>query len=212
VVKPSRRQLAQRGHGVVVGQESLRRADTHCHLELVRVDVDGDDTAGLREASALDARESDPAAPDDGDGRARLHAGRVLDRSDTRRNPAADDRHDVERRVVADLDRPRRGHDDSLGERGDAEVVVEDLVAAPPAGRAVEQDALNADGLRGELALPWPAREALAALPTLRNPREDDVVAWGERVDAGPDGGDDARALVAEHDRQRDVPVAAHDM
>ena len=55
-------------------------------------------------------------------------------------------------------------------------------------------------------------RRAVAAVPAVRAEREDDVVALLDVADAGAQLGDDAGGLVAQHHRQRQRPVAVHDV
>ena len=135
-----------------------------------------------RQPRALDDREPDAAAADHRDGRARRHRRGVADGADAGGDRAADDRHDVERRVVADLDRTRPRDHDPLGERRHAEVVVQAVAPARACRRTARRCA--ATTFADELALPRPPGHALAARAALRHPREDHVVADREVVDA----------------------------
>ena len=56
------------------------------------------------------------------------------------------------------------------------------------------------------------ARRAVAAMAAVRAEREDDVVALLDVGDARPELDDDAGRLVAQHHRQRQRPVAVHDV
>ena len=56
------------------------------------------------------------------------------------------------------------------------------------------------------------AARAVAAVAAVRAEREDDVVALLDVADARPQLGDDAGGLVAQHHRQRQRPVAVHDV
>ena len=96
----------------------------------------------------------------------------LLHGADAGRDRAADDGHDVERRVVADPDRARARDDDALGERRDAEVVVQ----APPSP-SLQRDVPSCSTPPGattfgdQLALPRPPGRALAAARRTAAPR-----------------------------------------
>ena len=74
-----------------------------------------------RDARALHDRDADTARADDEHRRTRLDPRRVEHRTDARLYRAADHARDLERRVVGNLHRARRGRDDVLREAADAE-------------------------------------------------------------------------------------------
>src|SRR5439155_16180365 len=98
---------------------------------------------------------------------------------------------------------------DRLRERSDARHL-EDVLPVPlePAG-AVEHHPARGLMAVAENRAPDRAVEAAAAL---RTEREDDVIARLHVGDAAAYFLDDARRLVAEHHRQRQRPVAVHDV
>ena len=94
-------QRVARGHGV-------GRAEPPRDLELARVEVAGDDARRAGQPRALDHRQADAAAADHGDRRAGRHLGGVAHGADAGRHRAADDRHDVQRRVAPDPETRQR--------------------------------------------------------------------------------------------------------
>ena len=106
--------------GQVVGSTRMRRTEALGHLELVGVQVDGDDDRRAGHAAALDDRDADATAAEHHARRARRHLGGVDRRADTGGHATADERRDLERHVVVDLDGGLLGNDQLLGERARA--------------------------------------------------------------------------------------------
>ena len=86
---------------------------------------------------------------------------------------------------------------------------VAEVLAARPQARAAVGHAVE---VRADLAQRRRAGCAHAAAAAGGHPRERDRIAHLRRQHAGPDGVDDARALVAEHHRQVVRPGAVHDV
>ncbi len=123
---------------VAVAAHGVRRPDVARLLELGVLHVHGDDRMGARERCAHDDGEPDAAAADHDDGGPRLDPGRVDDRADAGRDGAADQAGDLERHVGGNRHDGAGGHDGSLRERADGEVLVDlGAVRAAEAQRAV---------------------------------------------------------------------------
>ena len=111
---------------------------------------------------------------------------------------AADQRGDLRRHARIDGDRRRLRHDRGLGERAEAEVA-----------RARRRSRDGVLERARAAAQPRPAGGARArSAGTARTTRARRGRRRRTSRTAGPDRLDDARALVAEHERQRDRPVA----
>ena len=194
---------------VVVGRvDEVRGAERAREVELGRVDVDGDDPAGLGHHRALDHGQADAAEAEHG------HAGPGLDlrgvehRADAGGDAAAEQADLVERRRRVHLGGGDLGDDRVLRERRRAHVVVERLAAGGEPGAAVGHHA-PALGDADSLAQVRLARHAELALAALRRVERDDVVAGRDGRYAGADILDDRAALVAEDGREHPLGVGA---
>ena len=96
VIRPAGRQLAHLLHDIAVGRvDGVGGAELLRELELVGHDVDRDDGPGSGDARALDGIQPHAAAAGDDHALARLHARRVEDGAESRRDAAADDRGEL---------------------------------------------------------------------------------------------------------------------
>src|SRR3984893_14394043 len=123
---------------------------------------------------------------------------------------AADDRRMGEWQILPNPDHLLGRTDDKFRKRSDPRHLVDRLAVEPharsavvhhPARRIVMADAQDAA----------PGR-AVAAVATMRPEREDHMIARLDRGHARPLLHHDAGGLVSEHHRQRQRPVAAHDV
>ena len=168
-------------------------------LELLRRDVDGDDPLRAGEPRALHDGEPDAAAADHGDGRALPHRRRPEGGARAGREAAREQRRLLDRQLLRHLHRARLVHDRVVGERAAAEHRRQQRAVGGPV-----QPPLRAK-LRGAAARI--AAPALRALAARRAPGDDDAVAGRDRGHVAPDLLDDARALVAEQDREPHPPA-----
>ena len=194
-------ELAHCRRGVHVARvDGVGCAEAAGELQLVVVDVDGDDPRGVEHPRALDGVEADAAGADHGDGHAGV-GGRLVDhRADAGGDGAADQGGDLHRHLIGDGEAGLLGGDDVFAE--DAELAhLEDLAAVlvVQADGAVEQPRAGGLVCVAELRLPLAAG---GALPAGGDEREDAAVAGLEFADAGADGFDGARAFVSEHGGQ----------
>src|SRR5439155_15902148 len=113
------------------------RAETHRELELPGDGVDGDDAPGARDATALDDRESDATAADDGRGPSGVHPRRVEDGAKAGRDAAADQRHAVERDVGTDAYERVLVYQHALGEGAQMHELRDPLAVLREAGPLV---------------------------------------------------------------------------
>ena len=170
-------------------------------LELLGVDVDGDDRGRAGQRGAGDRGDADAAAADDGDGLAAGDLAGVDRGADAGHHAAAEqaDGGGTGRRV--DLGALAGGDQGLLRERADAER--RGQLGARPSARVIFCVALWV--LKQYCRLAALAGPALAAD---RPPVEDHEVARRDIGDVGADGLDDARGLVAEQEREVVVDAA----
>ena len=184
----------------------MRHAEFLGERLAARIDVDADDLVRAREARALDDVESDAAEAEHHHVRARLDLRGIDDGADAGGHAAADVADLVERRVLADLGhRDFRQHGE-VGEGRAAHVVVDHLLADGKAAGPVGHDAL-ALGRANRGAQVGLLREAGFALAAFRRVERNDVIALLDRGDAGPDIDHDARAFMAENDREQSFRI-----
>src|SRR3990172_5746970 len=192
--------LARRGVDDVGGAQLARRG------ELVLVHVDGDDHARAGDARPLDGAEADAAGAEDGHRGARRNL-RCVDRgADARRHAAADEGGAVQRHVVADLHDGVLVHQHLLRVGGEVGELVHRLAFPRELWRLLRR------ALRPVLTEVRAAREAVLAVAAEEGEAGDDVVAWLELLHLGPDSLDDARRLVAEDGRRRELVVAVDEV
>ena len=180
-----------------------RRAARERDGELLRVAVDGDDPPRARQPRGGDDLQPDPAAPDDADASRRWPRVRRCARrrrAVTTPQPSSAACHSGS--AARDRDRAGRGHDAALGEARDEVEVLRRARRPGRRSRDVPSSSVPAhacaDATSHRLRRPAGARAAGAAR---RDEAERHRVAGRECADALADRLDDARALVAEHDR-----------
>jgi hypothetical protein len=164
-----------------------------------RVDAEHAGSAG--DAGALGDRDADAAEADDHDGGAGLDLGGVQHRADARLHRAADDRGDLERGVVGDLDHAVGRHHGLLGERGEEDAGARhgpSLVAQPRAAVGQHAGHVRVLGTDAELAA-----HAVVAAAARRPEGEDDLVPLGQAAHAGAERLHRAAGLVTEDGRER---------
>ncbi|HVM52795.1 MAG TPA: alcohol dehydrogenase catalytic domain-containing protein, partial [Acidimicrobiales bacterium] len=164
-------------------------------------------TTGPGDGRALDGREADATATDDGHGLAGPHAGGVEHGAEAGRHAAADERGAIEGHVVADLHDGTLVHEHLLGEGGQVEELEDRRTVLRETLGLVERAAGAV--LRAQVGLAGDAEVALAA-----EHREagDHVVTGLDVGDVGPDRLDDAGRLVAEHGGRRIRVLALHEV
>ena len=180
----------------------MRRAELLRHVELPVDQVDGDDLGCAGDARALDHADADAPTPEDDDRRAGPHPGRVDRRSHAGRDAAPDQRRDVERDVVGDLDGGVRRDHHLLGERPRSREGEERLIAL-----LEMRDGACRQAEYAELRL---TPQAVGTGAARRHPRDDDVVTFRQAAHAVADGDDLAGALVPEHRGDRGRNGAVH--
>ena len=193
-----------------IGLDPVRRPQRAGEVDLRPAHVDRDDPPGPDQLGAHHARQPDPAEADDGDGRARGHLGGLDHGAHARRDAAPDQRRDLGRHAVGHRDHRGRRHDLGRGHRPDREVG-EDRRAVG-AGEARRPVGLRVAQRRRSGAQPLAAALALAAAQAGRVPGQGDRPPDDARVEPRTDRLDHARALVAQHDRPRPLPVAVPDV
>ena len=162
------------------------------------------------ELGALHHVEADAAAAHHQHAAAGLHVGVADDGADAGRHAAADDGGVRPGQVLAHGDDLLGRAHHVLRERADARHLVDRLAVELHArGAVVHAPARRVVVARAQHGA---ARRAVAAVAAVRPEREDDVVALLDIGDAGSQLGDDAGGLVAQHHRQRQRPVAVHDV
>src|SRR6185312_2319866 len=170
-----------------------RGAQAAGHVELERVWIDRDDVLGTGEARALDGVDADAADAEHDDRVARSRLAGAHRRAPAGRHAAADQAGHFERDVVVDAHARELRHDRVVGERPQrAKAAVVLAVSMEAEGFVLE--AAN-PGVQTAVAQVLVARRAVAALPTSRYVRGDDVVAGLHARDPRADGLDDAGAL-----------------
>src|SRR5690606_17301933 len=97
--------------GIIFGIDELGRAELARDLELARVDVDGDDALGFGQNRSLNHREPNAAETEHRDAAAWLDLGGVEHCADTRRYPATQQTHQIERRLFVHFRQRDLGHD-----------------------------------------------------------------------------------------------------
>ena len=193
---------------VVLRIDEIRGAQHARHLELVLVDVDGDDASRLRHHRALDDAEADPAEPEHDDGGAGLDLGGVEHRADAGGNPAAQQADLVQRRLGVDLrDGDFRQHR-VFGKGGRAHVVVDGFAVFREAAGPVRHQALALGGADG-LAKVGLAGLAEAALAAFRRVEGDHVIAGLHAGHPGADLLHHGSALVAQDGRENALGILA---
>lgn len=170
--------------------------------------VDGDDRGRADRLGGHEGGESDRSRAGDDDARARTDLEGVDHGAGAGLDAAAEGSGQVEIDAVGDLDGVAGGDQGVGGEGGMAEeaAVHDGAVVAGQSGGAVFAGAGEVQRAHA-LAVRWPAGEAVGAVPAGRE-RHRDTVTGLESGDGGADLLDDARSLMAEHERPRGRDLA----
>ncbi len=99
----------------------MSRAKSACPFELLRVEVDGDDHRGTREARAGDRRVANASTSENCHHVTTLHIARVDRRAETRHDPTPDERGDCGSDGSIDRDHLSRRNHGPLCEAADAQ-------------------------------------------------------------------------------------------
>jgi hypothetical protein len=89
---------------VLIYRESVRGSKAFRHMKLPHISINRDDRLRLGKTCALDSRESDRTASDDGNAAARLNPCYIADRSNPGRYSTTDQTGNVERHALRDPD------------------------------------------------------------------------------------------------------------
>ena len=173
--------------------DRVRRAELLRPLELLRVEVDGDDRARAREARARDRGVAHAAASEHRDAVAAADVAGEHRGAEPGHHAAAEQAGGLGAGAVVDLRGLTGGDERLLRERADAE-------RGGQLGAVGERHLLRR--VEGREAVPGPAAPARAARAAHRPPVQDDEVAGPDVAHVVADGLDDARGLVAEQERE----------
>ena len=177
----------------------MRRTETGGPLELLVVDVDGDDDRCTCELRTGDGCVSDAATTEDGDAVAAADATGVDRGADPSHHAAAEQAGGGRARLGIDLGALAGSDQGLLGEGADAE-------RRRQLGAVLECHLLG--GVVGVEADLWLALAAAAARAAHSTPIEDDEVAGLDLAHTLADSFDDATGLVAEQERELVVDAA----
>jgi hypothetical protein len=187
----------------VVRTEQVGRAHRPRERQPGRVAVDGDDHLGLLQPRTLHRVQADRAAADHHRRRTRLDPGHPHRGAHAGHHAAADQAGAIERDGLRHRDRARLGHHRVLRVCGGHGEVVEHPVAVEPVARAAVEHAPGRLVTAERFAQDRLVALAVEAVPAVRVPRADDVIADLHLRDRRPHPLDHAGALVPQHDRQR---------
>ena len=202
-------QLHDRLHGVRLARvDNVGGAEPVGELQLMVVDVDRDDPAGVQQPGALDHVEPDAAAPEHGDRHAGCRGWVVDHRAHAGRDRAADQRrhlggHAVGNRIARLLRRDHR-----LSEHAELGHLVDVVVTVVQPDRAVELPPARRHVGVADVGIPRAAGPAVSAVG---DEGHDAPVAGLYRRHAGADLHDRAGSLVSQHRRQRERRARAGD-
>ena len=172
--------------------------------------VDSDDLVRTGDPRALDRRESDPTAPDDGDRLAGCHLRGTEHGSETGGDPAADQGRLVERHVAGDLHERVLVDEHLLGKRRQMEELLDDFpVGSVQTGRLARSPHQLGVLVLAQRQVPVGALRAVTAECRQAG---DDVITRLDVADHRPDGFDDAGRLVPEHGRALIGVLALHEV
>ena len=178
------------------------------YIELGRVDVDGNDAAGLGHLRTDDRRQTDAAEAEHRHGGALFHLGGVEHGADAGGDAAAEQADLLQRRFLGDHRQGDFRQHGVFGEGRAAHVVVDRLAVVAEARGAVGHQALALGGAHraAQVGLAGFAEFALAAFGGVQR---DHVVADLDRGHALAHRLDDAAAFVAEDRREHALGVGA---
>src|ERR1700733_2058492 len=190
------------------GVDEVGHAEFLGQLLAARIDIDAHDLVGAYQMRALDHIQADPTQAEHHHVGARLDLRGFHHGADAGGHAAADIANLVERRILAEFRHRDLGHHREIGERRASHVVVDHLFADVKTARGGRDEglALGGPNLGAKIGL---LRQAGLALATLRRVQRNDVVAFLEGGDAGPDIDDDAGTLVAKNHRKQSFRVRA---
>ena len=87
-----------------------------------------------------------------------------------------------------------------------------DLTVLGQAARSVVEDPVGGDDARDDFALGGPPEKAITALPTVGDPRQDDMITSGQCGHALTDRVDNPGTFVSHDQGQRHIPFATNHM
>ena len=192
----------------ILGVETFGRAEGAGQVELVRIGVDADDATRPGLARTLHHGQTDAAEAEDGHGVARLHLGRVVDGADAGGHTTTQQADVLGIGIRIDPGQRDLGDDRVFAEGRAAHVVVKRLALVRKARRAVGHHALALGCAHrdAQVGLAGLAEQALAALGGVEG---DDMIAGLDAGHTFTHLDDDARAFMAQHDREQTFRVIA---
>ena len=167
--------------GMILGIDEVGSTELTRQLELVRVHVNGNDTAGFGHLRTLDHRQTDGSQAKYGNGGTRLNLGRVEYRADTGGHAATKQADLVQRRFLGHNRQGDLGHYGVLAESRAPHVVVQRLAIERKARGTIGHQPLTLGRAHGTTQVGL-AREAEFTLATLSGVERNDMVT---RLDAG---------------------------
>mmetsp|Transcript_20636 Transcript_20636/g.57320 ORF Transcript_20636/g.57320 Transcript_20636/m.57320 type:complete len:435 (+) Transcript_20636:109-1413(+) len=194
-----------------LGIDAIGSSQLLGHLELVGIDVDGNDPGGSGHLGTLYHGEAHSSQTKDGNGRVGFDLAGVPDGTETRRDPASEQTGLVEIRFLVDLGARNLGNHRVLRHGGATHEMKNGLsLAVHEAARSVRHESLplGAADLGTEVGLGTLAKDA-GGLAALGRVARNDVIS---RLDAGhalSDGFDDAAGLVSENARKKAFGIVA---
>jgi hypothetical protein len=163
--------------------------------------IHGDDGAGADQFRRHDRAQSDRAGAEDGDRIVNVDAQRIDDGAGAGHDPATERREHLERGIFRHLDDAPLADHRMRRERGLSLIVVDDLGALRQRARSIDPGAVEI-AIVEFVAVDRKSSVAARAVTAGRR-RQDYRIAWSEARHACADVLDDARTLMAEHDRMR---------
>src|SRR5690554_2626211 len=167
--------------GMILGIDEIGRTELTCQLEFVRVHVNGNDTARFGHLRTLDHRQTDGPQTKHGNGRTRLHLGRVEYRADTGGHAATKQANLVQWRFLGHYRKRDFRHYGVFAESRATHVVVQGPAIERKARGTIDHQPLTLSRAHRATQVGL-AREAEFTLATLSSVERNDIVT---RHDAG---------------------------
>lgn len=153
------------------------------YVELLCIDVDGEDTSAAAGLASLDDGESHCTEAENSCTGARLHIASVPRGAESSGDAAAEQTHSLERSIVADLGTGDLGDNSILAESGGSHEMIHNLVSDGEARGAIRHHTLTlcATDFRAQVSLGASAEDAVTAL---RSIARNNLIAWLHTGDA----------------------------